>query len=285
MRRLPVLVLLCVISTIFSCADQPSSQPTGETRLVVISPALGRIVADLGVGGMVVGRHSWDRAFPEAPSVGDQASIDYEVLRRLEPTHVLLQWGDRPLPARLVSLAERESWEVANVEILSLDDIAGATRSVAAFCGDDAARARAEELVGDLSAALAPREGFGERAGRVVSLYGVSPLGIAGAGSFTHEMLERLGADSVPDTGAPFIAMDPEDLRRLDPDTVVFFAPNADGEERRELTAALERFDLRAARKKRVVFVTHADALLPSTAMVEVAWELGRAFERLDGVE
>lgn len=277
MRTPIALVLLLVFSAIFSCADHTQVETDGSVRLVVISPALGRIVRDLGMADRVVGRHAWDAGFSGVPSVGDQAAIDYEQLRRLAPTHVLLQWGDRPLPARLVEFAELEGWELANIEILTLDEIASATLAVADFCGNESARARAVELVEELRAVLAPRDGLGERAGRVVALYGVNPLGIAGPGSFTFEMIERLGADAVPDGGAAFIAMDPEDLRRLDPDTVVFFAPGADAEEQRRLIAPLERLDLRAAREGRVVFVVDEDGLLPSTSVSGAATELAKA--------
>jgi len=276
MRCALVLVLLSLISTIFSCAPQSAPQSGGETRLVVVSPALGRIVRDLGMGELVVGRHGWDGGFPDAPSVGDQSGLDYEVLRRLAPTHVLLQWGDRPLPARLVELSEREGWGLANVEMLTLDEIGVGVERVAAFCGDEETAARARELRVGLSAALAEREGVRESAGRVVALYGVSPLGIAGPGSFSYEMIERLGADCAPDEGAAFIAMDPEDLRRLDPDTVVFFAPGAGESERERLCGPLERLGLRA----RVVFVVDEGCLLPSTSVIGAARELG---EKLAG--
>ncbi len=169
MRRVTVLVLLCVFSGFFSCAERAAPPETGGTRLVVVSPALGRIVRDLGLAPLVVGRHAWDDGFPDAPSVGDQAGIDYERLRRLRPTHVLLQWGDRPLPERLTAMARGEGWELANVEMLTLDEIAGAVDAVAAFCGDEGSHARARGLVEELGSALAERDGVGARAGRVVA--------------------------------------------------------------------------------------------------------------------
>jgi ABC-type Fe3+-hydroxamate transport system substrate-binding protein len=111
----------------------------------------------------------------------------------------------------------------------------------------------------------------------VVSIYGIDPLGVAGPGSFTHELVERVGADAVPDEGAAFIAMDPEDLRRMDPDTVVVWAPGIEPAEERSIVDRLERLELRAVREGRVVFVRSEGALLPSTGMIEVGEELGRA--------
>lgn len=276
MRRLLLLASALVFSTFFSCAREPSVAPPPGPRVVVLSPALGAIVRDLGLAGTVVGRHAWDTGFSGVPSIGDQTAIDYERLRRVSPTHVLLQWGDRALPPRLLELAADAGWELTDIEILTLDEISTATRAVAAAIGDAPAQARAEELVTELNAALAPNPELAAKAGRVVALYGVNPMGVAGPGSFTYEMIERLGADAVPDTGAPFIAMDPEDLRRLDPDTIVIFAPGASDEEQRAMLAPLGRLDLRAAREGRVFFVVNAGALLPGTGMIGVALEVGR---------
>ena len=166
MRRVLVLASVLVFSAIFSCAREPAPSAGDGVRVVVLSPALGSIVRDLGLGALVVGRHSWDDGFSGVPSVGDQTAIDYERLRRLEPTHVLLQWGERALPARLVELADEGGWAISNIEILTLDEIAVATRAVAAAIGDDAAKQRAEELVAELDAALAPSAAV-EAAGRV----------------------------------------------------------------------------------------------------------------------
>ena len=286
-RSVPGLVSWVVValflSAFFACGRQPASgaAAAGEVRAVVLSPALGRIVRDLGLEAAVVGRHGWDRGFEGVPSVGDQAAIDYERLRRVRPTHVLLQWGDRALPARLVELAEDEGWRLENIEILSLDEIGAATRRVASAIGDASARERAEELVAALERAARERPGLRERAGRVVSIYGIDPLGVAGPGSFTHELVERAGAEAAPAEGAAFISMDPEDLRRLDPDTVVVWAPGIEAAEERSIVERLGRLELRAVLEGRVVFVRSEGALEPSTGMIEAGEELGEGLGAL----
>ena len=277
-RPVAVFVFLLFLSALSGCERQqtpPAASPGGElVRAVVLSPALGRIVRDLGLEDRVVGRHAWDRGFDGAPSVGDQSAIDYERLRRTNPTHVLLQWGRRELPARLVGLAQSEGWELVNIEILSYDEIAAATRRVAEVIGGAASRSRAEDLIARLDRAARPRDGLPERAGRTVSLYGIDPLGVAGPESFTHELIERIGADAIPDDGAAFISMDPEDLRRLDPDTVVVWAPGIQREEKEAIVGRLERLELRAAQERRIIFVEHEGALLPSTSMIGSSEEL-----------
>lgn len=275
MKSALVPLLLFVASAISACAREPSSPATPEApRVAVISPALGVIVRDLGLAPSVVARHAWDTAFPEVPSVGDQTAIDYERLRRVRPTHVLLQWGARPLPPRLEELAGSERWSIVNVEILTYDDIADAVSTVARAVGGDDANARAVELAAALDRAATVRPGLGDRAGSTLSLYGVSPLGVAGPGSFTSELVGRLGARPVPETGSPYVAMDPEDLRRLDPDTIVVWAPGIGEAEQADVLAPLARLGLRSAREGRVVFITHPGALLPSTTMIDAAEEL-----------
>ena len=284
----PVLILLLLLSAVLAaCAPEAEPGPAaGEAegpRVVALSPALGAIVRDLGRGEVVVGRHAWDRGFPESvPSVGDQSAIDYERLRRLEPTLVLTQWGDRALPDRLTTLAAAEGWAVQNIEMLSLAEIPAGVRAVGALLG---AEREAAELVASFERACAPEPGAQRHAGRTLSVYGVSPLGVAGPGSFTHELIAALGAEPVPGEGAAFITMEPEDLRRVDPDTIVFFAPGADGSAQESMLAPLRRLRLRAVEEGRVIFITDEGALLPSTSVINAADELRAAILRLPEIE
>lgn len=75
--------------------------------------------------------------------------------------------------------------------------------------------------------------------------------------------------------------MEPEDLRRLDADTVVVWSPGIGEAGREEVLASLGRLELRAAREGRVVFVEDEGALLPSTTVIGAAGELR---EKLMGV-
>ena len=72
-----------------------------------------------------------------------------------------------------------------------------------------------------------------------------------------------------------FIRMSAEDVLRLDPDSIVLFAPGAEGE-RDELIGVLGRVGLRAVEEGRVLVVSHPHCLTPSTAMIDVADEIAR---------
>lgn len=284
--RIRPLLIACawVLSLCPGCdreaADQAAGEPDEGLRLAVLSPAAAIILRDLGLEDAIVARHAYDKDLDQRlPVAGDQAGIDYESLLRARPTHVLLEWGPRDLPPRLESLAQRRGWTVRSVRLLTLDDIRSATRELAALTGDEATQNRAEALVRQLDEAWAPRPGIGAAAGRTLALYWTDPPGAAGPGSFHQQMLESMGTTPAIERGEPYIALDGERLRRLDPDSIILFMPGADAERLDELLGPLVRLDLRAVREGRIALIAHPHCQLPSTAMIDIAEEAARAME------
>ena len=106
--------------------DARKTTPEGERRIVALSPALAHMLVGLGLEDRIVGRHDWDLVLSkQVPAVGSQDGIDYEALLRTDPTDVLLEWGSRPLPTRLTTLADEHGWTIRNYgALLTLDDIA-----------------------------------------------------------------------------------------------------------------------------------------------------------------
>jgi ABC-type hemin transport system substrate-binding protein len=170
-------------------------------------------------GVKLVGRHGYDTfTDPTVTVVGDQAGIDYEALLRAQPTHVLTQWGKRDPPARLAELARQRGFTVQDFPLLTLDDVVSAARAVETLV---AAR---PTLSSRLSEAFAPREPV-NGVGPVLLLYALSPPTALGPGSFHHQLLERAGGTPALAEGAPFIALDAEDVRRLRPSAVLVIRP------------------------------------------------------------
>jgi hypothetical protein len=133
-----VLIAALCVACVAACEKQPApgTQPTpaattpqsSQPRVVVLSPALAITLKDLGLEHMIVGRHGYDLVLDKSlPVCGDQAGIDYEALIRAKPTHVVLQWGARPLPDRLTELATTYDWIVVNQELLTLSDVRAST--------------------------------------------------------------------------------------------------------------------------------------------------------------
>ncbi len=269
-RRMAVVVVLGVLAA--GCAREVEPAREGEgPRIVALSPAIAIILKDLGVEGRIVGRHGYDMVLdPDVPICGDQAGIDYEQLLTVRPTHVLTQWGARPPPERLVRLAERHGWVLVDVSMLSLDEVAQATRRLA--------RDFAPERVGVADELTGFRPPAGVFKGRVLLLATGSPPAALGPGSFHQDLLERLGATAAVSEGSAYIVLDAEDVLRLDPEGIIVLASRAgegEGVVRRgeAALAALGPFGslpIRAVETGRVAVIEHPLALMPGTSLVEI---------------
>lgn len=283
--RIAALLAAVALLLVPACGGTDPEQATPQPgapgpRIAALSPALAIILDDLALADRIVARHAFDDYTDRSvPVAGDQSGVDYELLGRAEPTHVLLEWGARDLPARLADLAVSRGWTVVDYPMLTLDDIRAATIDLG---GHFDAADRAGALIARMDEAWAPVPGLAERAGRTLPLYWTNPPGAAGPGSFHHQLLERLGVTLALADGAAYIEFDPEDLRRLDPDTIVLFAPNADPDDLDEILSPLRRLDLRAVREGRVILINHPWCQTPSTAMIEVAEQTAEALQRLE---
>lgn len=269
---------------LWGCRPAPTSRAEADTgdaspRIVSLSPGLSIILGDLGLDGFVVGRHGWDRALDQAvPVVGDQTGIDYEALARVRPTHILLEESADDRPALLDRLAGQRGWEVLFLPMRTLDDIAAAVDSLAGAFGDvEGVAGRASAVRDRMEAAWRPDEGLARRAGRTLIVYWTSPLGVAGPGSFHHDLLRRLGVQALPETGGPYQTLDAEDLRRLNPDSIILLTPELDAQGVALAERTWAGWGVRAATTGRVAALRQWRFLTPSTAMIDLA-------QRIEGV-
>lgn len=292
------IVSLCAwVLLLSACGERGAADRAdadGGPRVVALSPALGVTMIDLGLGHLVVGKHDYDLALgPGVPPVGHQEAIDYERLIGLEPTHVLLQWGERPLPDRLRRLGEERGWVIEDLSSLSLDEVAAASDRIWALLGAHAEARRetwpteAFETPSAWLAASWRRRGSGadgrfEGAGRVLLLASLEPIAGLGPGSFHDDVLRRIGGEPAIDAGAAYIELDAEGVLRIAPDAIVLIAPRGvDAESARftseEVRVRLGRIgELRipAVERGRLAVIDDPFALTPSTAMGRFADEL-----------
>jgi len=282
-NRLAIIAVTLALALLPSCSEQAPRSGGPESRsprVVALSPALAIILRDLSLEDRIVGRHAFDETLHESiPVVGDQSGIDYEALARVEPTHVFLEWGARELPPRLVRIAADRGWTLESLPMLSLGDVRSATIALATKVGGPDAAGRADELIAQMDAAWSPDPGLAARAGRTLPLFWTDPPGAAGPGSFHVQMLESMGVPQALTEGAAYIELDPERLRRLDPDSLILFMPGADPERIEELLGPLARLDLRAVETGRFAVIVHPLALSPSTALIEVAQDVRAAVQ------
>lgn len=304
-RRSVILAFaaVAVLAGLTGCHRTPAPARAGESpRYVILSPALAIMARELRPDLPIVGRHAWDMVLDKSiPVCGDQAGIDYEALITARPTHILLEWGRRELPARLTDLARRHGWTVTNYTLLTLDEIRESARRLyaelvvrAAPAGGPAPPPWEESaLARGMARAWSPRPGpAGEAiraAGRVLILETVNPAHALGPGSFHHQILRAIGARPVPEEGAPYIEMDAEDVLHLGPDAIILIEPRNPeapprpgpftAEEIREKLGPLARLDIPAVKTGRVAVIDDPLALTPSTAMIGLADDLAALLE------
>lgn len=300
---LPGLSAACALA---GCSRAPSGQsvPDGLSvdprplRLIAHSPAIAITLGDLGLTSAIVGRHAWDMSLdPALPIVGDQSSLDYEALIALRPTHILLEWGVREPPPRLLSMAADHNWLVKSWSLLSHAQVRASFDEFAAFIAphDATLKARAASLTSDLDRACAPLA-VAPRAGRLLLLASTSPPAALGPGSFHHEILTTLGATTATPTGAAYIQLQLEDLIALNPDGIVLVQPAnprpatpaqptsaATTDDWGRITSqlgAIASLSIPAVTRRRVALIEDPFALTPSSAMIGFARTLGTILGR-----
>ncbi len=313
MRRrlfLQSLIVLTVAWMLAAC-DRTSLHPVRVTtgpgdnpsdRIVVLAPALGVILLDLGLEDRIVGKHAWDMALGVSiPAVGTHDDPDLESILRLNPTHVIVQDMEARIPESLRRMAAEQGWQLWGFPLLTLDDIAVTTDELyLRLIGepepdptaiDPTERLGRERPSARMADAWSDRGAPARAAGRVLLLAGVDPAGAMGPGSFHHQLIERLGATPAITSGGPWQVLDHEDILRLAPDAIVLFRPapmdhHAVGERIRptaaEALAALRgigSLDIPAVRSGRVAIIDHPLGLLPASSLAEVGEEIAGLFE------
>ncbi|MEO1717816.1 MAG: hypothetical protein AAFR76_11960, partial [Planctomycetota bacterium] len=218
------LLILCAIG----CGEQtaPVSMSEGP-RVVSLSPAASIMLRDAGLEDSIVGRHGWDAVLDQSlPVAGDQTGLDYERLITLDPTHVVIEWGARELPARFESLVAERDIDVVSIETLSLADIAESwTRIASAF---DVNKSSVD--LAALEQPFEPRDAWGT----VLLVVATSPtIDCLGPGSAHHELLTLAGFSPALESGAPWVSLGLEDVIRLDPSCIVLIQPGASDDDQR----------------------------------------------------
>ena len=262
-----------------AATDEPGSEQ--PPRIVVLSPALGVMLTDLGLAGRVVGRHGWDTLLDQSlPVCGDQTGLDYEALLRADPTHILTEWGTRELPAQLNTLAAKHDWDLQDFRLLSLADVASVSARLRELF-PNAEPAESIERFDQLMTAPVPAPLW---RGRVLLLMSTSPVAAIGPGSAHHELLLRVGGVPAITEGSPFMPLHAEDVLRISPDAIILLQPRSgSGDTQSSAPVALNglaSLAIPAIEHGRVVRIDHPLGLLPSTRLIEVADSMDEALRR-----
>jgi len=284
-------VVSLIAATLLAGCSREAPPPASEApRLVVLSPAIGLAVTELGYGDRIVGRHGYDGFLPSSiPVCGDQAGIDYERLLQLRPTHVLTQWGSRDRPPRLLELGAANGWRLDDFRLLTLDDARTCVESIDGLLRPagvtESANLRA--IRDRMRAAWSKRSGLPQ--GRVLLLASLSPIAAFGPGSCHHEVLEAIGGVPAMTNAAAYVSLDHEDVAKLAPDVFILLAPreaaSSPGESHvRILTSFAQGLRLPPGMTERNTrVIDDPQCQIPGVPMIRLADELEQAIREASG--
>lgn len=229
LRHRPAALLLLALLTpawlpVTAATASPSAKvaDSDSPRIVALAPGLAELVYAAGAGDFLVGTVAYSDYPPAAaalPRIGDAFRIDYEALRRLQPS-LVLSW-ESGTPRVVVERLRQLNFNVVEFEPDSLDRVATEIERLGALAGTEsraaAAAAGFRGGVADLQARYARRE-------RLSVFYQISadPWFTVGGAHVISEVLSVCGGDNVfsavPGV-APAISL--EAILRADPQVVI----------------------------------------------------------------
>ena len=260
-----------------------------ELRIVSLSPALSRTLVDFGLADNVVGRTPFCRSLdPGVPVVGSLLDVDFELLVKVMPTHLLVQPPAGGIDPDLGALAAQHGWTVGEWHIDTIDDIERLILDLpdVLFDVDSPQHAeavtRAAELVNEIAAVLSP--GGDQRwPWRTLLVSDAHAVSVFGRGTYMNDLLLAMGGTNAIDVdGYPQLSL--EDVVRLDPEAIILIVPGlSQPADPVAAAGALGTLEISAVRDGRVAWLAHPDVLVPSSGVVDVAREFRRVLRTLAG--
>jgi iron complex transport system substrate-binding protein len=278
-RGLGLLGLLGLLG-VSACSKAPAkarAEAGAAARIVSLSPSTTETLFAIGAGDRVVGRSrycDWPAEVTKLPQIGGYVDPSFEAILALTPDLVTGARGpagaamSERLDARGIGtfLPKTESFAEIDAMILGLGErtgrVAEARAKVAALDAHTAAIERAVEA--------RPRV-------RVLLVFGLEPVSVAGPQSFADEMIRRAGGTNVITEGGGYPTLGVERVMTLDPDVVLNAAmAEAHGNERlAKDTPGWGK--VRAVTSGRVVPLTDESVLRPGPRIDQGLATLARA--------
>lgn len=259
---------------------KPSTKASGDAsvaRIVSISPSTTETLYAIGAGDRVVGRSRYCDYPPEAtklPQIGGYVDPSFEAILALRPDLVTGARGPsgavltQRLEARSIPtyFPPTESFAQIDTMILGLGEKTGNV-------------AQAKAVVEKLDARIAGIEKAvaGKPKKRVLLVFGLEPLSVAGPSSFADEMIAKAGGTNAVTEGGAYPTLGLERVIAIDPDVVVNAAiAEAHGHERigKDMPGWSK---VRAVALGRIAAVTDEALLRPGPRIADGLTTLARA--------
>jgi iron complex transport system substrate-binding protein len=243
--------------------------PPPEVRVVSLSPSTTEAVYAVGAGAELVGRSRYCDYPPEVmklPQVGGYVDPSFEAILGLRPSLVVGARGPagaaiaEKLQARNIAVYFPPTETFAQIDEMILG-VGDQTRHEAEA---RAVVAKVHARIDDVAKSVAdkPRK-------RVLLVFGLAPLSVAGPGSFADEMLTHINATNVVTTGGAYPTMSVEHVLTLDPDVIVNAAMMEEKAAERLNASAPGWSAVRAVKEGRVRTVTDEAVLRPGPRIGE----------------
>ena len=290
------LLLAAVCSVLFAepATDLSAPQQAPKVlRIVSLSPAISRMIVDMGLGDRIVGVAQHDQAAPaNLPVVGNYLEVDTELLLRLRPTHVLTMMAKEGPPRQLRRLADHGRFtlvsypsplsvqDVANVlDPESVDEPADLPGLGTVLGYPEVARQVRRRMLEQLSGI--EQITAGHTRPRVLMVLVTHPVMASGPGTTHHQLLTIAGAVNAAAqsrVGAP--TYDREGLLLLQPELILILSPRGLPLESIDTDPRLAVFrglNIPAVRNNRIVLLNDPLVLLPSSSIPRIAAAMARA--------
>lgn len=298
-RIITTACLLIMLVTIVGCerngtASNKELQQNGadsEIRIVSLSPALTRIAVDLGFGDLIVGRTRFCKSVDLAiPVIGDHFAQDFESLVRVRPTHILIQPPRNEIPSALAEQAGIQSWTICNYKIDTLSDIKNVTQQLpgAIYVNDPVslkqANNKARLLINAIDEIVINRKDQPWR-GSVLLVHSIEQsISIFGKGTYLDELLAGLGCTNAAQNVTGWAQLTLEDVTRLNPDAILLITSTIYSKANlRQAIGVLGELPINAVKNNHIGILSHPDALLPATSVIEVANEISELLNSFAG--
>jgi iron complex transport system substrate-binding protein len=271
-----------VLSLSLGACTRPAPTPAPDAaaaapRVVSLSPSTTEALFAIGAGAVAVGRSRYCDFPPEAkalPQVGGYVDPNVEAILALRPSLVVGARGPAgskiadTLGARGIATYFPETESLAQIDAMIQGLGARTSREAEARALVD--RTRAEIAAIEERYAAKPRV-------RVLLVFGLEPVVVAGPKSFPDEMLRHAGGTNAVTEGPAYPTLGLERVVALDPDVVVNAAMAEERSAERLNARAPGWSSVRAVKEGRVVALGDESVIRPGPRVARGIDVLARA--------
>lgn len=271
-RRGAFVVLLLAPLLVASCTKKKDAPADSVPhRVVSLSPSTTEAMFAIGAGDALVGRSRYcdfPPAVTKLPQVGGYVDPNLEAILGLAPDLVIGARG--PSGTQVTDALDQRGvrWFFPRTE--SFDEIRAMLHALGEKTGH---RDGATELVSKIDASLKQTHDLvaDRKHPRVLLVFGLEPIVVAGPTGFTNELLTAGGAVNVVNAGDAYPTLGMEKVLALDPDVVLNAVMSEAHAATRIAKGAPGWGDLRAVRDGHVAHLTEESILRPGPRVAEAA--------------